>query len=114
MNKLMGRASVFKVMPGNVRCTTGVDIAPRFLPLNMFASSSEHAFDAVGFCDAEGTGDRDAAYDLHLLAPLLVVSKVIIFNWKVSARGCSSFLSSLTRACMYLTHVFFDSLCRAG
>lgn len=36
----------------------------------------------VGFVDAEGQGDRDTKYDSKLVSPVLLMSKVVLFNWK--------------------------------
>ena len=36
----------------------------------------------VGFVDVEGQGDQSEAYDALLVTPLLLLSKVILFNWK--------------------------------
>jgi hypothetical protein len=36
----------------------------------------------VSYVDVEGLGDKGKAYDVHLIAPLLLVSKVLMYNWK--------------------------------
>ena len=36
----------------------------------------------MAYVDVEGLGDKGKAYDVHLIAPLLLVSKVLIYNWK--------------------------------
>ena len=38
----------------------------------------------VGFCDAEGQGDRDVRYDARLVCPALLASRCVVFNWKDS------------------------------
>ncbi|KAF0710804.1 hypothetical protein As57867_005454, partial [Aphanomyces stellatus] len=42
---------------------------------------------SVGFVDAEGLGDRDITYDSRLVSPVLLASKVVIFNWKDSLQA---------------------------
>ena len=36
----------------------------------------------VSYVDVEGLGDKGKAYDVHLIAPLLLVSKCLMYNWK--------------------------------
>ncbi len=85
MNKIMDAPGFFKVRPGNVPCTVGVDVSP-------IASYDVHfggggrggligAARRVAFLDVEGQGDQGDSYDVVLAAPLLLVSKVAIFNW---------------------------------
>jgi hypothetical protein len=64
----------------------GVDISPHFVELDAFCpcNNEEDVFQSpffrertlVGFLDAEGQGDQGIEYDVHLVAPLLLVSKV--------------------------------------
>lgn len=49
----------------------------------------------VGFVDAEGQGDKDVSYDANLICPILLASKVVIFNWKGRSPVISLFLLKL-------------------
>jgi hypothetical protein len=63
----------------NLPCTVGVDISPDFLRLSEFGpldGEPPRERIVVGFLDAEGQGDQGIEYDVHLVAPLLLVSKV--------------------------------------
>lgn len=61
-----------------------MDISPTFLNLEKFCPSQNEELlqsplfekTRVGFLDAEGQGDQGIEYDVHLVAPLLLVSKV--------------------------------------
>ena len=54
----------------------------------------------VGFVDVEGQGDESDEYDALLVTPLLLLSKVIVFNWKggVEKTSILKLLASLARA----------------
>lgn len=83
MNLLSGQAGAFQVKPGNIPCTIGVDVATSFPTYQHFAGrrSTSRSLGRLGFLDAEGQGDKGIDYDTVLTAPLLLVSKVSIFNW---------------------------------
>ncbi len=114
-NLLAGREDLFKISNSRLPCTQGVDLSASTLTLDQFAridggacseAVDQHelhdtpdTLDAldqqdtrvghgmrVGFCDAEGQGDRDVTYDARLICPLLLASKAVLFNWK--ARYC--------------------------
>jgi hypothetical protein len=59
-------------------------MSPTFLPLKGLVAEQEEGpgivpvteDTLVGFLDAEGQGDQGIEYDVHLVAPLLLVSKV--------------------------------------
>ena len=73
MNCLMGE-SVFDTADTIDVCTKGVHIA-----------SVKHQVENGGyffFVDTEGQGDEDVGSDITLLTPILLLSKVILFNWK--------------------------------
>jgi hypothetical protein len=89
MNLLVGCDDLFKVSNRSAPCTKGVDLSLRTVNASVFAGSAEPSSSAdvqVGFLDAEGMGDRDQSYDALLLTPVLLVSKVIIFNHKGGAQ----------------------------
>jgi hypothetical protein len=54
----------------------------------------------VGFVDVEGQGDESDQYDALLVTPLLLLSKVVVFNWKggVEKTSILKLLTSLARA----------------
>jgi hypothetical protein len=80
MNMLAGRDGLFRVSPSNVPCTVGTDMSPHFDSASDFAGAPVKGL--VGFLDTEGQGDRGAAFDVQLGAPSLLLSKVVILNWK--------------------------------
>lgn len=78
-------ASFGQISHGNEPCTVGVDAASVLAPLERFAQqpvATEASNILVGFVDVEGQGDKGQAYDVQLLCPLLLVSRVAIFNWR--------------------------------
>lgn len=84
MNLLSGQAGAFKVKPGNIPCTLGVDALTSFPTYEEFLGippAATRSLGRIGFLDAEGQGDKGIDYDTILTAPLLLVSKVTIFNW---------------------------------
>jgi hypothetical protein len=82
MNKLSGRSSVFPVQPTNKPCTVGADLSPHFVALSELSDVSTRIDPLVGFVDVEGQGDKGVPYDVHLISPILLVSKVVIYNWR--------------------------------
>jgi hypothetical protein len=112
MNLLSGHKDLFEVAHGNLPCTQGVFISEQHEDGATFrrrASTSAHAIESaaaaaagmaapsqdvtmnaasyhdnatISFVDVEGLGDKGKAYDVHLIAPLLLVSKVLMYNWK--------------------------------
>ncbi|KAG3199883.1 hypothetical protein PC128_g4993 [Phytophthora cactorum] len=95
MNLLADQQDLFKISNLREPCTQGVDLSGHFVPLSKFSSfngcppiSSKASKDIhVGFVDAEGQGDRDITYDSRLVSPVLLSSKVVIFNWKDSLQA---------------------------
>ncbi|POM63551.1 Guanylate-binding protein [Phytophthora palmivora] len=95
MNLLADQQDLFKISNLREPCTQGVDLSGHFVPLSSFssfngcpsitpkASKGIH----VGFVDAEGQGDRDITYDSRLVSPVLLSSKVVLFNWKDSLQA---------------------------
>ena len=79
-----GADNVFPVSAAAAACTTGVDMSPRVFPHaavfpDVAAGSSEGI--RVGFCDAEGQGDKAPEYDVQMVSPLLLLARVVLFNW---------------------------------
>jgi len=111
-NLLSGRKDLFEVAHGNLPCTQGVFISemhedgatfrrraslalpaeagaadgsqPQSPPSTLVTSSGKAyaASATVSYVDVEGLGDKGKAYDVHLIAPLLLVSKCLMYNWK--------------------------------
>lgn len=73
MNCLMGD-SVFNTSNADDVCTKGVQIA------NVTHQVKNGG--CVVFVDTEGQGDEDDQCDITLLTSILLLSKVILFNWK--------------------------------
>jgi len=86
MNRLLAcvkarqNGHTFKVINSSLPCTKGADICSSFLPQNEL-KESEHKI-MVGFVDVEGQGDAGEAHDTLLALPLLLTSKVVLFNHK--------------------------------
>ncbi|KUF89581.1 hypothetical protein AM588_10002278 [Phytophthora nicotianae] len=95
MNLLADQQDLFKISNLREPCTQGVDLSGHFVPLSKFSSfngcptiNSKPSKDIhIGFVDAEGQGDRDITYDSRLVSPVLLASKVVIFNWKDSLQA---------------------------
>ena len=66
--------SVFNTSDKGDVCTKGVQIA------NEIHRVKDRG--CVFFVDTEGQGDEDDQSDISLLTPILLLSKVILFNWK--------------------------------
>eukprot|EP00937_MAST-01D_sp_MAST-1D-sp2_P003748 g3748.t1 len=105
MNMLAGVEDLFRVSHKDETCTRGVDLSAKFVSSEVFAESEVEGgsksevegesagVDAggrvaagsasrVGFVDVEGQGVEDVTYDALLVTPALLLSKVLIFNWK--------------------------------
>ena len=65
---------MFDTSDGIDACTEGVKIAS----VGHEVANGGCAF----FVDTEGQGDKDVESDIILLTPILLLSKVILFNWK--------------------------------
>ena len=95
MNLLADQQDLFKISNLREPCTQGVDLSGHLVPLSSFSGfngcppvASRASKDIrIGFVDAEGQGDRDITYDSRLVSPVLLASKVVIFNWKDSLQA---------------------------
>lgn len=65
-----------------VPCTSGVDLSSSFVPLASLSTTLSSSDHVVGFVDMEGQGDRSASYDVFLVTPVLLVSRVVLYNWR--------------------------------
>ncbi|CAI5733623.1 unnamed protein product [Hyaloperonospora brassicae] len=95
MNLLADQQDLFKISNLREPCTQGVDLSGHLVPLSTFSGfngcppvvSRASRDIRIGFVDAEGQGDRDITYDSRLVSPVLLASKVVIFNWKDSLQA---------------------------
>ncbi|CAI5746190.1 unnamed protein product [Peronospora destructor] len=95
MNLLADQQDLFKISNLREPCTQGVDLSGHLVPLSSFSGfngcppiTAKAGKDIhIGFVDAEGQGDRDITYDSRLVSPVLLASKVVIFNWKDSLQA---------------------------
>ena len=65
--------------------TTGVDICTKLFPLAEMMTEPMSDCPSLGgpkllFCDCEGQGNRNESFDLKLITPVLLVSKIVIMN----------------------------------
>ncbi|CAN0417639.1 unnamed protein product [Pylaiella littoralis] len=98
MNALAGVAEydVFAVAGGSHPCTVGAFISITTRSLSDFGSESgcptlsssmsgmnlgAGVQPEIGFVDVEGQGDKHITYEIKLAIPLLLLSKVVLFNW---------------------------------
>jgi len=111
MNCLLGVPSAFKVVNSSEPCTRGVDISSYVAKRTTIASKiglmdgEDKASDMnVGFVDVEGQGAEDGTYDTMLALPLLLTSKVVLFNHKgaPTVTDMLSKLGVLARAADYI------------
>lgn len=101
---------LFKVINSSTPCTQGVDLSSAFVPHSFFAKQSGQDSPGVadklqiGFVDVEGQGDKDSTYDTMLALPLLLASKVVLFNHKgaPTVHDMLSKLGVLARAADYI------------
>ena len=99
MNALLGGSRhTFTVGHELDACTAGVDLGLAMMPPSCLstgdaASSGDAADEAktegagddayrVAFVDVEGQGDQSVERDVALALPILLTSKVVLFNWK--------------------------------
>ena len=109
MNAMMGR-DVFAVSSSSAPCTQGVHISSNMPTLEQFAPEGvectpEHPT-SIGFIDAEGSGDKTSKFDLTLVTPVLMASKVGPTTTATAQR-------STTCASSVLGSVFSVVLCSA-
>ena len=97
MNCLIGE-SVFNTSDEGDVCTKGVQIA------NVMHKVKDEG--CVFFLDTEGQGDEDS--DITLLTPILLLSKVILFNWK-GRMQTNQILNELAILVEVANRVSFDS-----
>mmetsp|Transcript_14601 Transcript_14601/g.19103 ORF Transcript_14601/g.19103 Transcript_14601/m.19103 type:complete len:972 (+) Transcript_14601:153-3068(+) len=84
MNCLSHKDLLFPVSERNYACTKGVQLAREFQSLQDFTgrrSNRNQVPPVIGFVDCEGQGDQGMQYDINLVTPLLLLSKIVIFNW---------------------------------
>jgi hypothetical protein len=92
MNQLMrgvGLRGLFTVVNSSTPCTRGVDISSAMLRHRKLAShmglpEPVGVSPMCGFVDVEGQGAEDGTYDTLLALPLLLTSRVVLFNHKVN------------------------------
>ena len=91
MSLLCGEPGLFKSSPGGKSFTQGIMMANYFPFLEDFSSQDggERIVSAggqgrvvIGFVDAEGQGDKGTEHDLKLVSSPLLLSRVVLFNWK--------------------------------
>ena len=75
LNALSG-SRAFGVSSAPTSFTKGVDMSPNLLE----TTDMPDARPKVVFADMEGQGDRGMQYDVHLMTPILLVSKLIVLN----------------------------------
>ena len=80
LNSLLA-AEVFGVSPQASSYTQGVHISSKLLP--SFGGVNVQG-NKLAFVDMEGQGDKGLSYDLKLSTPVLLISKVVLFNVVVS------------------------------
>eukprot|EP00937_MAST-01D_sp_MAST-1D-sp2_P003764 g3764.t1 len=81
MNLLAGVEGLFEVSHKDQTCTRGVDLSAKVVAPDALwegAAGGVH----VGFVDVEGQGVEGAEYDTLLVTPALLLSKVLLFNWR--------------------------------
>jgi hypothetical protein len=129
LNCLSGVRGLFKVANTSTPCTKGVDISSYTTPLASLRAAVGHADGGeserpggenenkrekgeqggagepiVGFVDVEGQGAEDGTYDTMLALPLLLTSRVVLFNHKgaPTVNDMLSRLGVLARAADYI------------
>lgn len=101
LNCLAGKPGLFRCNNQHLPCTKGSDISASTNKLKSIADhvgvkvAAPMANARVAWVDCEGSGDQDVSYDTKLTMPLLISSKVIIFNHK-GAPTASSMLDQLS------------------
>ena len=92
--------SVFNTSDDGDVCTKGVQIA------NVMHKVKDEG--CIFFVDTEGQGDEDIDSDITLLTPILLLSKVILFNWK-GGMQTNQILNELAILVEVANRVSFDS-----
>ncbi|CAN0402269.1 unnamed protein product [Pylaiella littoralis] len=97
LNALTGVDNLFRVSRAVTPCTSGADLSRTLFSVSdlekedyttstassaSIQSTSSGETPLVGFVDMEGQGDKDSSHDVLLATPLLLLSKIMIFNWK--------------------------------
>ena len=122
MNRLLAQSSSalkdynpFKVINQHLPCTKGADLACRFIAHSALTGesselSSKDGAVSVGFVDVEGQGDAGETHDTLLALPLLLTSKIVLFNHK-GAPTVSHMLERLGKNLLCSSRNSFLSLC---
>lgn len=64
-------------------CTSDVQMATDCVPVEELTPGADISQDMmITLLDCEGQGDRGEAHDVQLMAPLLLVTKAVLYNWK--------------------------------
>ena len=63
-------------------CTQGIDIFPSPATTLRSTNGKQH----FAFADVEGVGNRGSAFMFNLMAPMLLTSNAVIYNWEGSLR----------------------------
>ena len=72
---ILAQREVFATAAGDVPCTSGAHVSP------VLRAEFDDSPDVdVAFVDVEGQGDLDPSYDIKLVSPLVLASRVMIFN----------------------------------
>jgi hypothetical protein len=108
--------SVFQTLSGDADpCTQGVDLS-RPVPLSEYAGHLLQQLDLdslIAFADVEGGGDRDADdYDMRLYSALLLVSTVMIYNWKGGLKKRGKHTHTHPHPYIYCSMQFVQYTCR--
>lgn len=78
LSSIIGKEGVFTSLSGQVvPMTKGADLYIQKNGTWLFRTSTN-----IAWIDMEGCGDRGDDYDAHLAIPVLLVSSVIIYNYK--------------------------------
>eukprot|EP00937_MAST-01D_sp_MAST-1D-sp2_P003750 g3750.t1 len=88
MNLLAGEDvhdGLFEISHADESCTRGVNLSSKFVASDAFCQGAD-AGAQVGFVDVEGQGVESTEYDMLLVTPALLLSKVLLLNWKGSAQ----------------------------
>jgi hypothetical protein len=122
MSLLCGEQGLFRSSAGGESFTQGIILANFFSSLEAFSSQDggecvspdsvsvgEDGL-VVGFVDAEGQGDKGMQYDLKLVSAPVLLSKIVIFNWKGGMQKHEILVRQnplyLSRACLGKSSVF--------
>ena len=79
---------VFESCNDSRSVTQGINLCTLTLPPARLDPQSTRQTEqpAVGFIDMQGVGDQSAAYNIKLMTPTLLVSRVLCFMWSATSR----------------------------